>query len=1235
MDSNANMNTVHMDPRCIPLGMVRTPGVMMPPIIGRHQLIRHPGIRLPHPGIGPGPPPMPGQGIFVEEQMEHLAGKLDMLENELRYAWRALDVLSQEYIKMWERLEKMEGLLTEQQTVITQLIDLYTADSSDNAENEFESNGREMTRFQSFGGSGKDPDESFYKALNMVHQDSYPNTQDNMTLGNFNTANKGSTVEKSPKSAKTAKQKSKGPKDIEYIENFNMVATNEGKTGTVQVQSKVCKDSSQNQPTREDSDLDLKSMSSSMRSTHSGFSEVGEFPVPADTSPTYENLMPAGTLVAPALPPAPPGPAPKRKLPQLPHPAENRRTRKDGYIGDPNISGPAELPSNFPVVLTPATISQNQTQGFPGGNISMVPGQRYSKGSLDNGKTFNVASNQQTGKTSSHSQPATNVFTSSGNHQQEVQYDTYPRRKKKKDKQQQQQQKSESGEIAASSPLTVIDGNYSFSLSDDKDQMQKQQQKHKDNKPCEPADFSSHQTSQEIRDNKEQLAKQSEDIRGKQIRAKSGTSVKSHTSSESSTISSSGQIPLLPPAVGLAGSEGVSQSVEQDVNSPSDNSLARTNSLFQQIHAREGDPSLISKSRKLSLKEKRKLRAEQRELTEFLPKSIEIEEPQVTVLKKPDSSESDVSMRSDHSVSPKRETDEIEQLEQSGLVANGMQLLDQQGATNGTRPRSNGINLLPVQQQMLSSAKSSSREFAVSRALGKYRQKQKKEERENRQGSSNSDSQDELEFGCETRRDSGGIESTLKSLDAKLAEIEETVEPIKASLSAGDATTSIPSEKVQRQVSEFEEAGIMPIEMAKSPRGKPMLGNESKMPRSRRQSTEESIDTEDEWYQHEILRLQKLEYEQELQKIHPSDSVGNKMDTVLGELHKKVITVSEEACNIAELERRKSLEEIIKVEPPDIPPDEPPDRKTDSARRIQRKSSKKQLLRASTSDVEDDSDSSVTGSADDDSETQSGADTVEEEDDDYLAVRDTEPNKRPGVLTITPQAPKLNISTIPNKPDLLEEVTAAAAECSYPEHLKNGSYGEDGLWYDEQGETGYYAEDGEWYDYMDEIGYYSDGGEWHEYDYTTGFWGDDGEWKTRDMTESATQNPGNEADHFLWVSEDGINEYSNDQIPSSELAPILVIGKPSSGLLEETDHIESNEQESNGSYTKSEDFEPDEVLSKDSRSIPEVVVRIDSEHVEDGEVTENENASQQLKGGGRWGALVKQRKADIIDIVRH
>ena len=70
---------------------------------------------------------------LLEKQFDVLADKVEGLEGELKYAWRALDVLSQEYVKMWQRLEKMEGLLGEQQAVISQLIDLYSAgDSSDN-----------------------------------------------------------------------------------------------------------------------------------------------------------------------------------------------------------------------------------------------------------------------------------------------------------------------------------------------------------------------------------------------------------------------------------------------------------------------------------------------------------------------------------------------------------------------------------------------------------------------------------------------------------------------------------------------------------------------------------------------------------------------------------------------------------------------------------------------------------------------------------------------------------------------------------------------------------------------------------------------------------------------------------------------------------------------------------------------------------------------------------------------
>ncbi|XP_074033421.1 unc-13 isoform X4 [Leptinotarsa decemlineata] len=63
----------------------------------------------------------------INEYMERLGTRLNILETELKYAWRALDLLSQEYVKMWERLEKLEGLLYEQQSVISQLLDFYTS----------------------------------------------------------------------------------------------------------------------------------------------------------------------------------------------------------------------------------------------------------------------------------------------------------------------------------------------------------------------------------------------------------------------------------------------------------------------------------------------------------------------------------------------------------------------------------------------------------------------------------------------------------------------------------------------------------------------------------------------------------------------------------------------------------------------------------------------------------------------------------------------------------------------------------------------------------------------------------------------------------------------------------------------------------------------------------------------------------------------------------------------------
>lgn len=70
-----------------------------------------------------------GQSDYIiSDYMERLGTRLNILETELKYAWRALDLLSQEYIKMWERLERLEGLLCEQQGVIAHLLDFYTAE---------------------------------------------------------------------------------------------------------------------------------------------------------------------------------------------------------------------------------------------------------------------------------------------------------------------------------------------------------------------------------------------------------------------------------------------------------------------------------------------------------------------------------------------------------------------------------------------------------------------------------------------------------------------------------------------------------------------------------------------------------------------------------------------------------------------------------------------------------------------------------------------------------------------------------------------------------------------------------------------------------------------------------------------------------------------------------------------------------------------------------------------------
>jgi hypothetical protein len=85
-------------------------------------------------------PILQGYGITGDGQIyyviiERLVTKMNDIEHELKCSWRILDILNQECIKMWERLEKLEGFLCEQQNVITQLVELYTTQTEQNEYN--------------------------------------------------------------------------------------------------------------------------------------------------------------------------------------------------------------------------------------------------------------------------------------------------------------------------------------------------------------------------------------------------------------------------------------------------------------------------------------------------------------------------------------------------------------------------------------------------------------------------------------------------------------------------------------------------------------------------------------------------------------------------------------------------------------------------------------------------------------------------------------------------------------------------------------------------------------------------------------------------------------------------------------------------------------------------------------------------------------------------------------------
>ena len=310
-------------------------------------------------------------------------------------------------------------------------------------------------------------------------------------------------------------------------------------------------------------------------------------------------------------------------------------------------------------------------------------------------------------------------------------------------------------------------------------------------------------------------------------------------------------------------------------------------------------PVAAEKSRKMSLKEKRKLRAErdQRELDQAhqeqqllqqqqqqQQQQLQLNQPEPLPAKKLDSSESDQSMRSDKTLSPK--------MELVGAAANNK-------------------------------SSSSSREFAVSRALGKYRQQKQltKSDTATTATTSNSESPPEetaimtparsSKDGAATTTTATGdsdadIEAELKNLDARLAEIDGSTNKKMAALHQGPETAigtpPLPDTPPRTRAIKTKAKVLKPTKAVDIPPKQQHVGM--------RQSTEDDpVDPNDEWYRHEMRELERMEHEHAAAKITPSPSVELKMGQVLGELGDTVNVVTQEECESAEEERRKREEE--------------------------------------------------------------------------------------------------------------------------------------------------------------------------------------------------------------------------------------------------------------------------------------------------------------------------------------
>ena len=608
-------------------------------------------------------------------------------------------------------------------------------------------------------------------------------------------------------------------------------------------------------------------------------------------------------------------------------------------------------------------------------------------------------------------------------------------------------------------------------------------------------------------------------------------------------------------------------------------------------------------NRKLSLKEKRKLRAERAELQPLTDlaanKNNLTVEPTKPVEKSPNkSSESE-------SISPNNTV-------KTGTEDNG----------------NNGVLM-----------RTTSREFAVSRALGKYREKQKKQQKQRNSVGSNSDSQEDLDLvKTPTPKTSPPRISMIDEFEEEIEQkiekssdtdesplrVEEVGDQLEAASSSGAQSElqskvlvpeSSSSEEVLKSSEKLEitgeqltaetkneeyyqkeaekatqqaekaaqEAAIKAEKAAKqaatvaksafglfgaSKFGKfaqqaaqaaqqtvkesqqkisapPSRTSSALGSGSRRQSTEESIDTDDEWYRHEIRELEQEQHEKIISSLKPSESVTSKMNHVFIELTATVPRIEAESCvahdramrakqntfgppprptesSFTGIEPMTSSDEDHKKvimrfqssgEEDEMMEDE---ESSEPAQQLDAKKKASHGLRGRGANVGSESSENEGLIGLDSDATQSGPDSLMEDtggssenilEKHSASATASEAAKKPsdqkssssGGSRKSKKSVKSPLATGGGATSELAASTEAAEATEGQEEYNEDEYYNEGGYYDENGDWvesgGYYDENGDW---VETGGYYDESGEWVEY---AGYYDDNGEWVDVELPE--------------------------------------------------------------------------------------------------------------------------------------